>query len=148
MNLKSIMECESKSIQKMKKYQLSNSFKKVGIAILILSFLGIFLNVLLLELDSVKMLCKYGILMGLLIISVSKEKIEDELVSNLRMQSYTFAFIGGVFLTITNPFATFVVNFFFDKQQYVFKGIGDWQILWILLSIQVFYFEFLKRFHR
>lgn len=148
MNLKSIMECESRSLEKMKKYQLPNSFKKIGIIILILSFSALILNKLSLDHFNIKMAGKYGMLIGLLITSISKEKIEDELVSNLRMQSYAFAFITGVFLTLTNPLFAYIVNFFFEKQQAVFKGVGDWQILWILLSVQVFYFEFLRRMHK
>ena len=91
---------------------------------------------------------KYGILLGLLFISLSKEKIEDELMINLKMQSYTFAFVISVIITLTNPLFTYITSVLFEKQMNVFKGIGDWQVLWFLLSIQLFYFEFLKRVSR
>ncbi len=148
MNIKSVMECERKSLEKMKKYQLPNRFKKMGIAIIILSFLALIINKLSLDSKDLNLIAKYGILVGLLTLSISKEKIEDELVSSLRMQSYTFAFITGVFITLTNPLFSYIANFIFEKQQDNFQGIGDWQVLWILLTVQIFYFEFLKRAHK
>lgn len=149
MNIKSMIACEQNSIEKMKKYQLPNKFKKMGLAVLVLSFLTLIANKILLEtITDVRLIAKYGMLIGLLILSISKEKIEDEFISNLRMQSYAFAFIGGVIITLLNPVCVYIINFFFEKQKENFGGIGDWQILWILLSVQVFYFEFLKRMHK
>ena len=146
MNVKSFVECERKSLEKMKRYQLPNLFKKVGVGIILLSVVAIIVNKLSIDNSQLMLTAKYGILVGLLVISISKEKIEDELVTSLRMQSYTFAFIAGVVITLlSNPIVNFIANLITDKQQEVFEGVGDWQILWMLLSIQVFYFEFLKR---
>jgi hypothetical protein len=65
------------------------------------------------------------------------------------MQSYTFAFIAGVIITLlTNPLVNYIKNLILDKQQENFEGVDDWQVLWILLSLQVFYFEFLKRMNK
>jgi hypothetical protein len=65
------------------------------------------------------------------------------------MQSYTFAFIAGVIITLlTNPLFNYIANIISEKQDSSFKDVGDWEILWILLSVQVFYFEFLKRLNR
>ena len=145
MDAKSFMECERKSLERMKRYQLPNSFKKVGIGIILLSLVAIIVNKLSIDNAELTLTAKYGILVGLLVISISKEKIEDELITSLRMQSYTFAFIAGVVITLlSNPLVNFIANLISDEQQQVFEGVGDWQILWMLLSIQVFYFEFLK----
>jgi hypothetical protein len=149
MNVKSFMECERKSLEKMKRYQLSNKFKKIGIGIIIISVVAFIVNKLSIENIDLKLTSKYGILIGLLFISISKEKIEDELIKSLRMQSYTFAFIAGVIITLlTNPIFNYIANLISEKQQGNFEGVGDWEILWILLSIQVFYFEFLKRMNK
>lgn len=145
MNVKSIMECERKNIDKLKKYQLSNQFKKVGWIIFGIAFVALFLTT---KDTNLKLIAKYSILIGLLIVSISKEKIEDELVKNLRMHSFTFAFIFAVFIAITNPLFSFLTNFVFTEKQEPFSGIGDWMILWLLLSIQVFYFEYLKKMHK
>lgn len=149
MNVKSFMECERKSLEKMRRYQLSNKFKKIGIGIIIISVVAFIVNKLSIENIDLKLTSKYGILIGLLLISISKEKIEDELIKSLRMQSYTFAFIAGVIITLlTNPIFNYIANLISEKQQGSFEGVGDWEILWILLSIQVFYFEFLKRMNK
>ncbi|WP_415376781.1 hypothetical protein [Patiriisocius sp. Uisw_017] len=149
MNVKSFMECERKSLEKMKRYQLPNRFKKIGIVIIVISLVAFFVNKFSIENIDVKLTAKYGILVGLLIVSISKEKIEDELITSLRMQSYTFAFIAGVIITLlTNPLFNYIANFISQRQQENFQDVGDWEILWILLSVQVFYFEFLKRMNK
>ena len=145
MNSKSFMEFERKSLDNMKRLQLSNKFKAVGIGIIVLSLATIVVNKISIDNLDLTLTAKYGILLGLLVVSISKEKIEDELIIDLRMQSYTFAFIAGVVITLTNPLFSYLANLVFEKQQENFQGIGDWQVLWILLSIQVFYFEYLKR---
>jgi hypothetical protein len=148
MTIKSILECERKSLEKMKKYQLPNQFKKIGFVVLIISFASLFINKFSINSLEFTLIAKYGMLVGLLIASISKEKIEDERVNNLRMQSYTFAFIAGVLITLTNPFFSYIADFIFKAKESGADGVGDWQILWILLSVQIFYFEFLKRMHR
>ncbi|OAB79806.1 hypothetical protein [Cochleicola gelatinilyticus] len=149
MNVKSFMECERKSLVNMKRYQLPNIFKKIGVGIIILSLVVLIVNKFSIENIDLKLTAKYGILVGLLLISISKEKIEDELVTSLRMQSYTFAFIAGVIITLlTNPLFNYISNLISEKQAEHFEGVGDWEILWILLSVQVFYFEFLKRMNK
>lgn len=149
MNVKSFMECERKSLEKMKRYQLPNRFKKIGIGIVIISLVTFFVNKFSIENIDLKLIAKYGILVGLLLVSISKEKIEDELMTSLRMQSYTFAFIAGVIITLlTNPLFNYIANIISQKQQANFQEVGDWEILWILLSVQVFYFEFLKRMNK
>ncbi|SDE69653.1 hypothetical protein [Ulvibacter litoralis] len=148
MDLKSILECERKSLEKLKRYQLPNSFKKVGVGIILISVVSIIGIKLSIDTPNLKKAAMYGVLLGLLVISISKEKIEDELITNLRMQSYALAFIAGVLITLTNPLFSYIASSLFDKQLEHFNGMGDWQILWILLSIQVFYFELLKRFNK
>lgn len=149
MNLKSFIECERKSLEKMKRYQLPNRFKKIGIGIIIISLVTFLVNKFSIENIDLKLTAKYGILVGLLLVSISKEKIEDELITSLRMQSYTFAFIAGVIITLlTNPLFNYIANIISQKQQENFQEVRDWEILWILLSVQVFYFEFLKRMNK
>ena len=145
MSVKSFMEFERKSLDNMKRFQLSNNFKAVGLGVIVLSLATIIINKISIDILDLTLTAKYGILLGLLIVSISKEKIEDELIIDLRMQSYAFAFIASVVITLTNPLFSYLANLVFEKQQENFQGIGDWQVLWILLSIQVFYFEYLKR---
>ncbi|WP_394750270.1 hypothetical protein [Spongiimicrobium salis] len=144
MESKSSMISDERSIDKLKKYQLPNKAKKIGWLICGIAFIALFLT----DKDTnYKLVAKYSLLIGLLIVSISREKIEDELIKNLRMHSFTFAFIFAVFIAITNPLLSYLANFVFSEKQGVFDGIGDWMILWLLLSVQIFYFEYLKRLH-
>ena len=88
--MESFLDCERKDINKLKKYQLPNQAKNIGWLILCVAFIALFFTT---KDTSSKLIAKYSILIGLLIISISKEKIEDELIKSLRMQSFTFAFI-------------------------------------------------------
>ena len=142
MNSKSSINSERNTLDKLKKFQLPNKVKIVGWVIFGIAFVALFLTT---KDTSAKLFAKYSILIGLLIVSISKEKIEDELVKNLRMQSFTFAFIFAVFITISNPLFSYLANLMFEKQQDPFNGIGDWMIMWFLLSVQVFSFEYLKK---
>lgn len=148
MNIKSIIECEAKNFEKMNKFQLPTHYKKIGIAILIISFISIFINGFTLNKHEFNLIAKFGILIGLLLISISKEIIEDELVTKLRMQSYTFAFIVAVAYSLALPFIDYFIDIIFQSHKAVFKDIGDFTILWMLLSVQVLYYEILKKAHK
>ncbi len=127
------------------KFQLPHRFKKIGTALLLVSFLAMFLIAFTFNDAIYRGLAKYGMLLGLLIISISKEKIEDERIGALRMQSYSFAFVIGVLYAFAIPLLDFGVDSIFNAGNAEMKGIGDFMILWFLLIVQVFYFEYLKR---
>jgi membrane protein CcdC involved in cytochrome C biogenesis len=148
MNSKSFLDSERKSLDKLKKYQLPHSYKKIGVLISILFFISLFVNAFTINSIYYREIIKYGLLFGLLIISISKDQIEDEYIVNLRMQSYTFAFIAGVILTLLQPFINYGVDTLVQGADAVFKNSSHFEILWILLTIQVFYFHYLKRIFR
>lgn len=145
MTTNSFLDSERKSLEKLKKLQLPNYFKKVGYILFILSFIVLLTNQFIIEELIVTLIAKYGMLIGMLIYSVSKEKIEDELIVKLRSQSYTFAFIIGVIYTLIQPVVNYLFDFIIDDNKPNFENYGDFNILWFLLSIQLFYFEFQKR---
>ena len=145
MNTNTMEAYREKDIDKLKKFQLPHGAKKVGWVIACIAFVALFLTT---KDTTSKLIVKYSLLIGLLIISISKEEIEDELVKTLRMHSFTFAFIFAVIIAISNPLFSYMANFLFEEKQEVFSGIGDWMILWLLLSIQVLYFEKLKWMHK
>ncbi|QTE23370.1 hypothetical protein [Polaribacter cellanae] len=55
------------------------------------------------------------ILFGMLLISISKDKIEDEFIESLRSQSYRIAFILGILYSLLQPFINYGVDLLFDK---------------------------------
>lgn len=148
MATKSILECEIDKLKKLSKYQLPNQFKKIGIWLFIISLISLFINAFSIDDLVIRATIKYGMLIGLLLASISKEKIEDELIVKLRMQSYTIAFIFGVVFTLMMPFVDYIFDYLFKSNEAVIKDMGDWQILFILLSFQIFYFEILKKIHK
>ena len=145
MNIDAISECDRKSLESLSKLQLSNSFKKVGVAIVILSILGFIVARLTESAEVMVMTTKYGLLFGMLIVSISKDKIEDEFVMSQRLKSYAYGFITAIGISLIVPIILSLAQFFVERPIDIFKGLGDWQILWFLLSLQLFYFEFSKR---
>lgn len=148
MTTKEFLACEADSLKKMKRYQLPNYFKKIGTTLAIGCLILVLINKPLWDSEMVRMGGKLGMLIGLLIVSISKEKIEDELITQLRMQSYTFAFIWGVLYALFQPFINFMVGRLVEGEATTFELLGDFQILWFLLAIQVMYFAVLKRRHQ
>ncbi len=148
MTKKSFFDCERKSLENLKKYQFPNYFKKIGIVLFIFSFLLIFVNKFFIGYSEVNLVVKYGMLIGLLFVSVAKEKIEDELIINLKMQSYTFAFIAGVVYSLILPLIYFIQDIIFQSEKALLKDIGDFQILWFLLFVQIIYYEYLKKLYK
>jgi hypothetical protein len=129
-------------------FQIPNRFKQVGFAIFIVSFISMFVIAFAFNNDEVlKTIGKNGILLGLFIVSLSKEKIEDEFIAQLRMKSYSFAFIVSVIYSLAMP----LVNYIFDqlfRNSDGYKELGDFNILWILLFVQVFSFHRLLRYSK
>jgi len=148
MTLQSIIECEKRSILNRKNYQLPQGYKRYGLILLAMSLALLFINSFFWNEFTVREISKYGMLLGLLIISISKEKIEDELVINLRMQSYATAFIFGILLAIIHPVLNLFVDTIIDPSNALFKDAGDFVILWILLSTQVLYFHLLLKTYK
>ncbi|MGB0862307.1 MAG: hypothetical protein ACPGXZ_05280 [Saprospiraceae bacterium] len=144
MTLKSILEYDKKSLERLKRFQLPNYSKKIGGLIALICFISMFVNAFYFDNEALRAISKFGILLGFLVVSISKEKIEDEFIIQLRMQSYTFAFIAAVLMAFIQPFINYAVDFAINGEQ-VFKENGDFVILWMLLFVQVFYFEMLKR---
>ncbi|WP_417197196.1 hypothetical protein [Bizionia sp.] len=146
MKLKEIETCERTKLELfLNKVRLPHSFKKLGFIILILSFIGVtgFKFIDDLPTWSIQTL-KHAMLLGLLIMSLSKEKIEDELIETLRSKSYSLAFIIGVGYTMLQPLANFIVDFFLEEQLVV-GTTSHIQVLLFMLLIQVGFFEVLKR---
>jgi hypothetical protein len=146
MNLKKISECERTKLESfLDKFQLPNVFKKVGLTILILSFL---LLIAIKFTDNephwLRPFLKQAMLIGLLIISVSREKIEDELIQTLRSKSYSLAFIIGVIYIMLQPIINSVVDFILGSENQP-DNLGYVQVLLFMLLIQVGFFEVLKR---
>tara|TARA_R110002049_G_scaffold304526_3_gene499859 strand:+ start:126 stop:572 length:447 start_codon:yes stop_codon:yes gene_type:complete len=146
MNIKNVQDCERTKLELfLNKVQLSHLYKKIGFAIVALSFI---LLTVAKFIDGeplwVRSALKHAMLIGLLTISLSREKIEDELIETLRSKSYALAFIIGVGYTMLQPLANYIVDLVLGKED-VPNAIGYVQVLLFMLLIQVMFFEILKR---
>ncbi len=145
MNLNDIQKCERTKIEKWSRFQLSHKWKTVGIMIS-LSVFAMLLGLKLMD-DRPQWtseVLKRLLIVGFLIISISKDKEEDEMIASLRAKSYTLAFIFGVLYTLIQPVVDYLVH------QYVFSASENntfsyFQVLWFMLLIQIMFFEVLKR---
>ena len=98
MNIKKIMDCERNRFDKIINFRLAHKFMTIGIALAALSIIMMFVRAFLIEGDTewLKTLLQKSLLIGMLLMSISKDKEEDEMTITLRSQSYAIAFVIGV----------------------------------------------------
>ncbi len=148
MNKESFIECERKRLNKLTNFRLPYKFWFIGMAIAAISIIIMFVRAFLFESDAewLKELTRKGLIVGMLIMSISKDKDEDELTIKLRMQSYTFAFVIGVAYALIMPYVEFGVSNAVHSGGEAYKNLGDFQVLIFMLLIQLTSFHTLKRY--
>ncbi|WP_412985837.1 hypothetical protein [Pontimicrobium sp. IMCC45349] len=148
MTSEKFIDCERKQFKKMLNFRLSHTFLKIGIAIVVASIIGMFVRAFALDGDTetLKELFKKTLLIGMLIMSVSKDKEEDEMTNALRAQSYSIAFIVGVLYALIMPYVEFGVSNVVNNGGENFKDLGDFQVLLFMLMIQLLFYHNLKRY--
>jgi hypothetical protein len=148
MELKSKTQGDIESINNITGFQLPYKFKIYGLVVFIVSMISSILLEIYLEKykynDLIRRIVISTAILGLLIISISKEKIEDELVLKLRMQSYNYAVIGAVIVYLTMPFINLAIVASFSSIPKM-DGSKDVAVLGLLLTIQILTFRKLKK---
>lgn len=145
MNLRNIQECERNKLEKWSRFQLPNKWKKIGVG-LTFTLLAALLTIKFLDGEAtwVRPLLRRLLLVSLLIVSLSKEVTEDEMIASLRGKSYTLAFIIGVVYSLFQPIIDYIIhNFLYEPTN--FNGFSYFQVLFFMLLIQILFFEVLKR---
>jgi len=89
-------------------------------------------------------LLKPGLLLGLLLISISREKDEDEMIVQLRAQSYSLAFVIGVIDAFVQPYVNYGITFL-AKPEKASLDMSQYQVLFFMLLVQIIFFYKLKR---
>lgn len=141
---------EQRRLDKLNRFQLHHKWKKIGWIFTISVFILLFTRKILTDAPWLQFLTYNLIVIGLLIISLSKEKIEDELIAKLRTQSYRLAFILGVLYSLIQPYVDLAVRMIkiklldYDMIE-VGKTFSYFQILIFMLIIQIAFFEQFKR---
>ena len=148
MNTKKIIDCERNRFYKIINFRLPHKFMTIGIAIAVISIITMFVRAFVLEGDTewLKELAKKGLLVGMLILSLSKDKEEDEMIMTLRSQSYAIAFVVGVVCALVMPYVELGVSNVVNSGGEVYKDLGDFQVLSFMLLIQLMFYHNLKRF--
>lgn len=115
---------------------LPNYFKKIAaglfVAVILFGILHL-AKVIPLDRDIGKLILENGILLCLLIPAITRDKIEDELTVNIRMQSFVAGFIFGVLIVIIHP----LTNIIFEG---TYKS--DYGSFQLLLSMLFFFHAF------
>jgi hypothetical protein len=148
MNSKKIMDCERGRFDKLINFRLPNFYIKIGVSIIAASLFFMFVRAFVLEGDTewLKLLLQKALLVGMLIMSISKDKIEDEMTIQLRVQSYMIAFICGVVYALVMPYVEFGVSNIVNSGGEAYKDLGDFQVLLFMLMIQLMFYHNLKRY--
>ncbi len=146
MDQRKIHTSEEKSLARLQNIQLPSSFKKVGVGIVIASLVGLILKKTAgMEAEMIAHLLKSGLIVGLLIISIAKDKEEDEMIVKLRAQSYTAAFIATVIYTLITPYINIGVDALVSFQEKKEYSMASFQILFYMLGLQIMFFHLFKR---
>lgn len=143
----SICEKEKSYVEKMNKFQLHHKYKKVGYIISFSAFALMIAKKFVDEPSWVKPVLSGLLLVGMLLISLAKEKLEDEYLDSLRSQSYRIAFILVILYALVQPFINFGVGLLFDETEKL-EGLNYFQILFYMLVVQLMVFWQLKRMNR
>lgn len=139
-------EAEERRFEKFKNFGLPNSFKKVGIAIIVVSLLTtVIAKMADLGNPTINFAIKRVILVGLLLIAISKEKIEDEMIRTIRGQAFSMAFIAGVVYTLVQPLINYIIDLFVEHDKEPLTDVGDFQVLWFLLTMYLLFFYMIKK---
>jgi Na+/H+-translocating membrane pyrophosphatase len=148
MELKAKQEGDIEKIDKYISYQLPNRFKIIGLILFIVSIISVpFISIYLENNKYQDLFQRIGwtiVILSLLTIAISKEKVEDELIAKIRMQSYHYAVIATVIGYLSLPFIFYIISFSFSIAPKI-EGVKDIPIFGFLLFTQILTFQKLKR---
>ena len=138
-----VCERERNQLEKMNKFQLDNQFKRIGFIIAITAFVLMIFRKYIDDSEWIKPILHGILLIGLLVISLSKEKIEDEFVDSLRSQSYRLAFIIAIVYSLAQPLVNYGVAVLLNQDDEL-KSFDYFQVLFFMLIVQLMFFWKLK----
>ncbi|QNM86323.1 hypothetical protein H9W90_04150 [Polaribacter pectinis] len=147
MSKQSICERERSHLEKMNKFQLGNQFKKIGLIIAIGTFVLMIGRKYIEDSEWIRPILHGILLIGLLLISLSKEKIEDEFIDSLRSQSYRLAFIMAIVYSLVQPLVNYGVGNLLNQNEEM-KSFSYFQVLFFMLIVQLMFFWQLKRMNK
>lgn len=146
MNKEKFCDAEERRLNWLINFRLPNYFKQIGWWLFFISLFSIFATTLFDgDFNIIKTVLKNVMLLSLLIVILSKEKIEDELIGNMRSRAFSFSFIIGVIYVLVQPLFNYAAFLLVKPEKAIFTDLGDFQILWFLLVVYLGTFWFLKK---
>lgn len=142
--MKKILEYDRRLFRRLRQFQLPHQWKRIGLSIAIIAFVIMIGMRFVDEPAWVKPLLANIMLIGLLIISISKEKVEDEMMASVRAQSYGIAFVCGVIYAIVQPYINFGVAWLLRSDN-PSTDMSYFQVLVFMLIVQLLFFRQFKR---
>ena len=143
MSKQTICERERSHLEKMNKFQLGNQFKKIGYMIAIGAFILMIGRKYIEDSEWIRPILHDLLLIGLLVISLSKEKIEDEFMDSLRSQSYRLAFLMAILYSLAQPIVNYGLAVLFNQNDEL-EYFDYFQVLFFMLIVQLMFFWKLK----
>lgn len=137
---------EQKRLEKLNKFQLSNSFKRIGWYVALAAFILMIVKRFVEEPAWVKPALNSLMIIGFLMVSIAKDRIEDELIVKLRAQSYRLAFVFGVLYSLVQPYIEYGVESLINSGE-ANMSFSYFQLLVFMLIVQIGFFEQFKRFY-
>jgi len=117
-------------------------FKKIAFGIIITTVLFEALSyskILMIDKELLNTISRSGILISLLLLALTRSKIEDELTLNIRIRAFAGSFAFGVGILIVEPF----VNLIFDGS--FSSDIGSTQLIMTMLCFYFLMFFKMKK---
>ena len=121
---------------------LPRYFFYIGICLILMSVIIAFMSidgVIPVEREAGELISGNGILLALTMMAFSRDGVEDELTSLIRLRSFSFAFLFGVFLVIFNT----IVNLVFEH-----KFEMEYGVYYLLFSMYAMYFLYYYRMRK
>tara|TARA_R100000935_G_scaffold8302_7_gene17481 strand:- start:109476 stop:109925 length:450 start_codon:yes stop_codon:yes gene_type:complete len=147
MNLKHAKDCERTNMEKILSFKLPNYWKKIGWGIFLLSF-SVLIATKFLDGDFqiLKDALKRVLLVALFIVALSREKVEDERIQQMRAKAFSVTFLMTAAYILLQPIVNFIVDTILNsEQQNVFEELGDFVILWFMLMVYLMFFHIAKK---
>ncbi|MET1257931.1 hypothetical protein ABV409_01240 [Flagellimonas sp. DF-77] len=137
-------ETERKRIHRWANFQIAHSYKRLGLwAALCIVLLMIGKKFI----DApvwVKPVLTSTLIIALLVVSLAKERIEDEFINSIRALSYRWAFVMGVLYALIQPYINYAVDWALGEANPELDQ-GFFPVLIFMLLVQLASFHQLKR---
>ena len=144
MDCKNLMEKDRRMFERIRKFQLPPAWKRIGFGLVVVALGLMIVRRYVDNLEQYRPFFSHLFLLGLLLVSVSRDKLEDEMISVLRGQSYAVGFVTGVVYALVQPYINYLVAAVI-KPENATLDMSVLQVLTFMLVVQLLFFWQLKR---